>query len=193
MKTIRDIYNENAAEYIAFVGDEIQTYEIPALEKFRQLLPDKATVLDIGCGSGKHAHWLQEHGCKVIALDVSDEMIAYAHEHFPGLDARRGTLQDAPLSTFDGIWCMRVFHHVAIAEQDAFLDGICNRLNTGGYLYITAVHDDHEYEMHDSVNGALKKRLTKERMHELLEQRSLMILESHDWGNGHSEYFCVKK
>lgn len=190
--TIRDIYNEHATEYINEVGDDIQTYELSSLQAFWELLPSNATILDVGCGSGKHAHWLQENGCEVTAVDISDEMVMYAEKHFPSLTVVRGTVQDISEAHFDGIWCLRVFHHIPIAEQGGFLDELSAHLRTEGMLYITAAHDDHDFEVHDSRNGALKKRLTKESFRQLLTDKGLTILNTKEWGNGHSEYYCRK-
>src|SRR5262245_19110588 len=56
------------------------------LDRFRALLPDAATVLDIGCGSGEPiARYLIEHGCSVTGADSSPELIALCAASFPDL------------------------------------------------------------------------------------------------------------
>jgi len=40
---------------------------------------DLPTVLDLGCGYGRHALWLAEHGCIVTALDIDARRIAALH------------------------------------------------------------------------------------------------------------------
>lgn len=37
-------------------------------------------VLDVGCGAGKHALWLQDHGREVVAIDVSPGAVRAARE-----------------------------------------------------------------------------------------------------------------
>ena len=44
--------------------------EMPELEQ-KALKMSRGSVLDIGCGSGSHALWLQEHGLQVKAIDIS--------------------------------------------------------------------------------------------------------------------------
>jgi SAM-dependent methyltransferase len=44
--------------------------EMPALEQ-KALEMSKGSVLDIGCGSGSHALWLQDKGLEVRAIDIS--------------------------------------------------------------------------------------------------------------------------
>jgi len=49
----------------------------PQYEK-NALREAKGTVLDIGCGAGRHTLWLQERGLQVTAIDVSPEAMEVA-------------------------------------------------------------------------------------------------------------------
>jgi len=44
--------------------------EMPKLEQ-KALQSAKGTILDVGCGAGNHALWLQEKGCTIKAIDAS--------------------------------------------------------------------------------------------------------------------------
>jgi len=44
--------------------------EMPKLEQ-KALQSAKGTILDVGCGAGNHALWLQEKGCAIKAIDAS--------------------------------------------------------------------------------------------------------------------------
>jgi len=74
-------YEAFAAAYAATTRDNVYNsrYERPAL---RALLSDVAglAVLDAGCAAGEHALWLEQHGARVTAIDVSDAMLAIARE-----------------------------------------------------------------------------------------------------------------
>jgi SAM-dependent methyltransferase len=48
------------------------------IKKFR---PDTSTILDIGCGTGKHANLLCEKGYELTGIDLSDEMIKIAQNN----------------------------------------------------------------------------------------------------------------
>jgi len=52
--------------------DDWPKYEKDALREA------KGTVLDVGCGAGRHSLWLQQKGFKVTAIDVSPEAIEVA-------------------------------------------------------------------------------------------------------------------
>lgn len=41
-------------------------------------LPDWARLLDLGCGRGRHARYLAEHGFQVTGLDIAPSSIAFA-------------------------------------------------------------------------------------------------------------------
>ena len=41
----------------------------PWVQRWSQLVPAGATVLDVACGSGRHVRWFASRGCRVTALD----------------------------------------------------------------------------------------------------------------------------
>lgn len=59
-------------------------------------LPGGARVLDVPCGTGRHAVALAERGFLVAGLDISDAVLAVAREAGPSLDLRRGDMRDLP-------------------------------------------------------------------------------------------------
>jgi 2-polyprenyl-6-hydroxyphenyl methylase/3-demethylubiquinone-9 3-methyltransferase len=85
----------------------------------RSLLPDVAgrDVLDAGCGPGHYAAWLARRGARVVAIDVTPEMIALARAHVAGLGVE---LHEADLErplplpdrTFDLVLCPLVLDYV---------------------------------------------------------------------------------
>jgi SAM-dependent methyltransferase len=78
---------------------------------FLPLLPPKARLLDLCCGTGQMAHWLTGCGFRVTGLDGSGEMIRHARENAPQAafvveDARAFHLPrkfDAVISVFDSL------------------------------------------------------------------------------------------
>ena len=79
---IIDIYERRARDFDADRGRTL--FEKPWLDKFVALLPKNASVLDIGCGSGKPiAQYLIEDGLNVSGVDSSTAMISLCRERFP--------------------------------------------------------------------------------------------------------------
>ncbi|WP_165073684.1 class I SAM-dependent methyltransferase [Paludisphaera rhizosphaerae] len=83
-------------------------------------------VLDLGCGKGRFARALQNHGAIVTGIDVSTAMLAEAQ----GIDRVRGSARCLPFSdaSFDAVVAVEVFEHLepstwreAIAEAQRVL------------------------------------------------------------------------
>lgn len=170
---------------------------IPSLNKFLKLLPNKAEVLDIGCGGGQDTKYLSKNDCLVLGIDVSREMIKLAKKYSPKAKFRVIDLMKLASSIkYDGLWCCRVFHHISLNEQDKFIFKLKSLLKKNGILYITCAVSDRkvDYEAYDSGNDELlKKRLTAKSFKELLLKYGFRILKFKYWdGKNHMEIFAQK-
>jgi SAM-dependent methyltransferase len=105
---MRRFWNERAREDAFYFVDTRQPYRASEPERFWdaealvdyllggldvQLKPGDVT-LEIGCGVGRITRVLAARSREVLALDVSDEMLARAREHNPQLDNVRWLLGD---------------------------------------------------------------------------------------------------
>ena len=75
------------------------------------------TVLDAGCGEGFVADFLarQDPNLRLTGVDLSEEAIAYAQEHFgERAQFRKGSLYKLPFSdnSFDAVVCSEVLEHL---------------------------------------------------------------------------------
>lgn len=75
-------------------------------------------VLDVACGTGRHAVRLAEDGAYVTALDRSEEMLAVARTKTDRVRWLRGDLDRLPFddAAFDVVLCALVFEHVEHIE-----------------------------------------------------------------------------
>jgi len=111
----------------------------------RSMLPDVQgeDVLDLGCGTGRHAHWLARSGAAVVALDFSEGMLAEARGK-PGADRitfiRHDLMTPLPLEpeTFDVVVSGLVLEHVP--DLCAFFDQSKRVLRAGGRAVFSAMH-----------------------------------------------------
>jgi ubiquinone/menaquinone biosynthesis C-methylase UbiE len=99
-------------------------------------------VLDLGCGTGRHALWLAASGANVTALDFSEGMLAEARRK-PGAEAIRFLCHDAhePLpfgAEFDVVVSGLVLEH--IRDLDAFFAEIRRVLVPGGRAVVSGMH-----------------------------------------------------
>jgi ubiquinone/menaquinone biosynthesis C-methylase UbiE len=100
-------------------------------------------VLDLGCGTGRHALRLAAAGARVTAVDFSEGMLAEARKK-PGADAVRWLAHDlhTPLpfagGTFDRVVSGLVLEH--LHELDGFFAEARRVLKPGGRAVLSAMH-----------------------------------------------------
>jgi 2-polyprenyl-3-methyl-5-hydroxy-6-metoxy-1,4-benzoquinol methylase len=101
-------------------------------------------VLDVGCGTGRHAVPLAERGAQVIGLEPTPEMLALAAEKAGArgvsLDLRPGAIEDLgpQLGRFDLVLCCLVLCHVA--DLPGAVVALAARLAPGGRLVVSDLH-----------------------------------------------------
>lgn len=105
--------------------------------------PDRATLLDVGCGAGIAAEALARRGLAVLGIDAAGEAIAAARAHAPpGLtltyrQASAETLM-AEGARFHAITALEVVEHVA--DVQAFLATLSGLLHPGGRLFLSTLN-----------------------------------------------------
>lgn len=71
--------------------------------------PSAKTLLDMGCGTGKHAALLRAHGFQVCGMDVSETMLQEARRNHPDIAFHQGDVRDFRLpDRFDAV--VSLFH-----------------------------------------------------------------------------------
>jgi SAM-dependent methyltransferase len=100
-------------------------------------------VLDLGCGTGRHALWLAAAGAIVTGLDFSDGMLRAARAK-PGAEAVRFVVHDLhePLpfanGSFDRVVSGLVLEH--LLDLGAFFAEAHRVLRPGGGAVVSAMH-----------------------------------------------------
>lgn len=127
-------YQTNAQHYAI----ETLKFDMRALQqKFTDLLPSKAHILDLGCGSGRDSRAFIDHGYKVTAVDGSAE-IASAASTYLGQDVAVKLIQDLnAVETFDGIWACASLLHITKSQIPKTFESIGRALKPGGIWYMS--------------------------------------------------------
>jgi ubiquinone/menaquinone biosynthesis C-methylase UbiE len=111
-----------------------------------RLLGDVAglDVVDVGCGTGRHAVRLAERGANVVGVDFSDGMLARAREK-DGAERVRWVVHDIgepplplPAGAFDRVLCALVVDH--IRELPDFFRELRRLCAREGRIVVTAMH-----------------------------------------------------
>lgn len=92
-------------------------------------IPPGASILDLPCGTGRLMRILLDRGDRVTAADISEAMLrrarenyhTYCEQHNGDAPPIRFELRDVLASgfeddAFDGVTCIRLFHHFADAQ-----------------------------------------------------------------------------
>jgi SAM-dependent methyltransferase len=115
---IIDLYERHASAYIADRDSRLHI-ERTWLDRFIELLPQNAAILDIGCGSGEPiARHLIERGFQITGIDSSPTLIARCRQRFPNRQWQVADMRSLALGkSFDGLLAWDSFFHLAADYQ----------------------------------------------------------------------------
>lgn len=183
-----DYYNKYAARVYEDTVD-VDMSEI--LEKFLEQMEEGATILDLGCGSGRDTLAMYELGYDVTPLDGSEEMCKLAEIH-TGLDVLQMDFEDIQFDdAFDGIWACGSLLHVPKDDMPAMLDRLNEALCENGVLYISVKKGSFEgirgeRYFCDYMPDELRSMVEKTGLFKILE-----VWESDDLRDSHPETVWV--
>jgi len=122
--------------------------EMPKLEQ-KALQLSKGNVLDVGCGSGSHALWLQDKGLKVKAIDTSEGAIKVAKKRGVLHTELKPLLEET--ETFDTILLLMngtgIFQE--LTQVSKYLKHLKSLLNPNGQILIDSSDISYMYEDDD--------------------------------------------
>ncbi|RKE64287.1 methyltransferase family protein [Microbacterium sp. AG238] len=138
---MRAAYDTVAADYAALLPDA--SFESPEdvalIDRFLDLLPSGARVLDAGCGAGRMLHLMRERrpDLRLVGLDLSPQMIGLARAGCPFADLAVGDLADVPLpdGSVAGVLAWYSVIHAGTDELDLIADEFA-RVSTAGGLVL---------------------------------------------------------
>lgn len=128
-------------------------------ERFLELLPKKARVIDIGCGPGRDAQFFAERGVEVHGIDLSAEMVELARKRVPQAHFDQTAIEELafPQASFDGAWASASLHHLPKKRLLEVLNSVRQLLKVGGLFYLTVKQGRGEGLSQDSRYGGLQK------------------------------------
>lgn len=138
---IAGIYERKAVEY-----DQLRSralFERGWLERFAALLPQKASVLDLGCGHGEPiAAWLISQGHGITGVDTAPTLLSLCRQRFPDHGWVEGDMRHVALGKqFNGIVAWDSFFHLPFDDQRAMFDVFRVHAAPGAALMFTSGPD----------------------------------------------------
>jgi SAM-dependent methyltransferase len=185
---IVSLYQRHADEWDKLRG-RLCLLEKRWLDQFVALLPQSASILDIGCGTGQPiARYLIEKGYDVTGIDSSPALIGICKDRFPDQEWIVADMRELSLDRrFDGILAWDSFFHLSPEDQRPMFP-IFQRharqqaalMFTSGHLHgetISTFQDEPLY--HGSLDGAEYRSLLRENGFEVVAH----VVEDPDCGH----------
>ncbi|CZI43538.1 TPA: class I SAM-dependent methyltransferase [Legionella pneumophila] len=122
--------------------------EQTSIDEMIAKLHSGATILDVGCGSGKPiAAYLKYQGFEVYGMDISPKQIEYAKQIIPEQNLFVADICDFSTSMqFDAIICWCTLFHIHASIHGSVLKKLHNLLKPEGLLLITFADTSHPPE-----------------------------------------------
>jgi len=142
----RELYNQWSDTYDE-VENKTRDLEKKAGQQMLSPIPF-ASVLELGCGTGKNTDWLQQRATQLLAVDLSEGMLSKARAK---ISSDRVRFQQADLTKpwdfvkekVDLITCSLILEHI---ENLSFIFGQASNVqHDGGYVYLCELHPYKQY------------------------------------------------
>ena len=156
-------YNENAEKYCEQTknGDMSEAYK-----RFMFFLPDKAYILDFGCGSGRDSKFFIENGYTVRSIDGSEKICKLASKYIGQKVDCMNFDELCDESTYDGIWACSSILHVEREKLPDILRKMIRAIKEDGVIYASFKIGDQELIQ----DGKYYNYITREILEEMLRQ-----------------------
>jgi SAM-dependent methyltransferase/ribosomal protein S18 acetylase RimI-like enzyme len=135
--------NRQSYDGIATQWDEARTSfvgnERGYLELLLERVPTPASILDVGCGTGRPmAEFVLARGHRITGVDQSEELLTIARQRFPDATWLHARIEDFhPEAGYDGVICWDALFHVERAHHEGILSRLYECLVPGGRIMFT--------------------------------------------------------
>ena len=129
-------YDDLDDTYRRWVKRARDGYRSRFLTRILEELPERADVLEIGCGPGTDAAALSE-GRRYVGIDLSEVQLAHARVVAPAGRFLHGDVLDAPFrpASFDAAVSFYAFNHIPQDRMELLFGRIGSWLRPGGRLF----------------------------------------------------------
>lgn len=160
-----DYYNRYAVPYYE---ETVDVSMEDVMERFVELLPENAEVLDLGCGSGRDTIVLEEKGFYVTPMDGSEEMCKLAEVNIDQ-EVLQMTYEEMDFDdVFDGIWACASLVHLTEDEMRETLAKLVQALKVDGILYLSV----HKGDRDGIYNGRYFRDYSRKELSGLIDKTS---------------------
>lgn len=143
MKNITlDFYNSNYNDYY---NNTVSVDLSKIYLEFTKILPKAASILDLGCGSGRDSLYFKNEGYKVTAIDGSEKLAELA-SNLIEQDVIVSKFEELEIKDrFGGIWACASLLHLDYVELEKLLIKLEAALVNNGILYMSFKYGSTEF------------------------------------------------
>ncbi len=142
-----DLFNDDYLRTCERLTDAQLSSEVHFIED-RLSIEQGGTVLDLACGTGRHAIELARRGYEVVGFDLSLPMLARAGEEAQEREAKlnfvQGDMREMAFEEqFDGVYCWNTsFGYFEEDKNAQVIDRVHRSLKAGGLLLLDVANRD---------------------------------------------------
>ena len=156
-RRVRESYDRVAPAYAESLFSELEHKPLDRalLDAFAEAVRGRGPVVDVGCGPGQVARYLQQRGVAVSGLDLSPAMVEVASRLTPGIPFRQGSMLSLPDPDDSWAGCAAFYAivHLRPAELASFAHEVHRVLRPEGLLLLS-FHAGGETVHRDELFGA---------------------------------------
>ena len=136
----------------------------PLLIAWLAHMSKSSVLLDLGCGSGRDAADLKRRGYRVVGIDRTAALLAYARRRASALSLIRADIRHLPVGpgTIDGIWAAASLMHLPKSAARQVLVAWHRLVRPDGLLAATVTHGVESIVRTGWAPGRYFARWTKE-------------------------------
>ena len=150
-----EAFNKFAEQYADFTFTNILQYE---LNRFISLIPKKARIIDLACGSGRDTQYFMDFGYDIIGIDASKKMIEEAKKRVPKGSFKLMYLESLkfPKDSFDAAWALDAISYIKKDECPKFFKTLNKILKKDAIIFLSVRQGEREKEIEYEKIGKQK-------------------------------------
>jgi ubiquinone/menaquinone biosynthesis C-methylase UbiE len=167
---------------------QADSYITSRLRFHLKTVPD-GKYLDMACGSGNYAIALKNSGLIIYGIDISERMVALAHQKAPEMDWLLGDVEELPFpnSSFSGATCVLAIHHFKNLQW--VFDEAARVISAGRLVVFTATAEQvQNYWLNKYFPEAMRKSIEQIPGKQTIEK----ALKKAGFGNIYWEPYIIK-